>query len=536
MNDLLKFITCGSVDDGKSTLIGRLLYDSKLIYADQEQALILDSQAGGAGGEIDYSLLLDGLMAEREQGITIDVAYRYFTAESRAFIVADTPGHEEYTRNMAVGASFADLAVILIDASRGVLTQTRRHARICALMGVRHLVFAVNKMDLAGYSEARFKDILSDIDALSHDFETVAAIPVSASKGDNVTKISKNTPWYNGPSLLSYLETADIRSKDEAPGFYMPVQRVCRPDHTFRGFSGQVEAGEISVGDAVVALPSRQTANVKSLIVAGSKTNTAKKGQPVVIQLDREIDVSRGCVIEAGANLRVGKYIRASLLWMDDDDLNLGGEYWIKIGSRSLPAAVKNINCKIDVNTGEKISAVTLKKNEIALCELMLAQNVVAAPFNERKIMGELILIDRVTNATSACGVIRDVLMTDASGTIFEDSGRSAEVHLFDEFYYHMNENAVFRHRAKAATYKKGDVLPLKSPAYNYPRDFDVALGGYAALIRDGAFFGFGERDETAPLINEYGIGFDEPFETYRSIGLRSDRGEGDRYSWGEGI
>ena len=257
MKGLLKFITCGSVDDGKSTLIGHILYDSKLLYADQEKALELDSKVGSRNGKIDYSLLLDGLMAEREQGITIDVAYRYFTTDNRSFIVADTPGHEEYTRNMAVGASFADLAVILIDASQGVLVQTRRHARICSLMGIKYFVFAVNKMDLVKYDKATCDKITDQINELKAelDLENVVIIPLSATEGDNVTVKSENIPWYDGKTLLDYLETVDIKSSDNEKGFYMPVQRVCRPDHTFRGFQGQIESGEISVGDEITTLP-----------------------------------------------------------------------------------------------------------------------------------------------------------------------------------------------------------------------------------------------------------------------------------------
>ena len=267
MNGLLKFITCGSVDDGKSTLIGHILYDSKLLYADQEKALILDSKVGSRGGEIDYSLLLDGLMAEREQGITIDVAYRYFTTDHRSFIVADTPGHEEYTRNMAVGASFAQLAVVMVDAKHGVLVQTRRHARICALMGIRYFVFAVNKIDLVDYSEERFKAIEKDIKELAESLGlySVKIIPVSATEGDNVTVESDNMPWYQGGTLLNYLETVDISEQENSSVFYMPVQRVCRPDHTFRGFQGQVENGNIHVGDELTTLPSNEKAKVKSI-------------------------------------------------------------------------------------------------------------------------------------------------------------------------------------------------------------------------------------------------------------------------------
>ena len=275
MNSLLKFITCGSVDDGKSTLIGHMLYDAKLLFADQKRALELDSKVGSRGGAIDYSLLLDGLMAEREQGITIDVAYRYFTTDNRSFIVADTPGHEEYTRNMAVGASFADLAVILVDAKQGVLIQTKRHARICALMGIKHFVFAVNKMDLVGYSEERFNEINAQIAELTKELSLadVVVIPVSATEGDNVTTKSENIPWYKGQALLPYLEQVDVDDTEEEKGFYMPVQRVCRPNHEFRGFQGQIEAGSVSVGDEIITLPTKEHVHVNS-----SASHTAGRG------------------------------------------------------------------------------------------------------------------------------------------------------------------------------------------------------------------------------------------------------------------
>ena len=359
MIGLLKFITCGSVDDGKSTLIGHILYDSKLLYIDQEEALELDSKVGSRGGKIDYSLLLDGLMAEREQGITIDVAYRYFTTEKRSFIVADTPGHEEYTRNMAVGASFADLAVILIDASQGVLVQTRRHARICALMGIRHFVFAVNKMDLVKYDQETFRKIEEQIKELQEELSlaNVKIIPVSATEGDNVTTKSDNIPWYTGEPLLEYLETVDVREKSEEEGFYMPVQRVCRPNHTFRGFQGQIESGQISVGDEIVTLPSKEHAKVKSLLIGDKDAQTAEKGRPVTIQLDREVDVSRGCVLANKTELPVSKSFTATVLWMDDGELLPGKEYFVKIGTKEIPGIVTNIQYKIDVNTGEYIPA-----------------------------------------------------------------------------------------------------------------------------------------------------------------------------------
>ena len=411
MKGLLKFITCGSVDDGKSTLIGHILYDSKLLYADQEKALELDSKVGSREGKIDYSLLLDGLMAEREQGITIDVAYRYFTTDNRSFIVADTPGHEEYTRNMAVGASFADLAVILVDAKQGVLVQTRRHARICALMGIRYFVFAVNKMDLVGYDEKVFAKIQKQIAELTKelDLQNVTIIPVSATEGDNVTVKSPNMPWYNGKALLSYLEQVDITAAAKEQGFYMPVQRVCRPNHEFRGFQGQIEAGNIHVGDAITTLPSNEQAHVKSIHVGDKNVDAAQEGQPVTIQLDREVDVSRGCVLSVDSGIKTAAAVTATILWMDDDALENGKNFFIKLGTKMIPGLVTKIVSLIDVNTGEKKEVSSLHKNEIAVCEIAFADRIVADTFAAHKTLGELILIDRVTNMTSACGVVTEL-------------------------------------------------------------------------------------------------------------------------------
>lgn len=415
MKGLLKFITCGSVDDGKSTLIGHILYDSKLLYADQEKALLLDSAVGSAGGDIDYSLLLDGLIAEREQGITIDVAYRYFTTDHRSFIVADTPGHEEYTRNMAVGASFADLAVILLDATQGVLVQTRRHARICALMGIHHFVFAINKMDLVDYSQERFEEIKKDIDDLSAELQLTNThlIPVSATVGDNITTHSDNTPWYQGPSLLSYLEDADVDEGREEKGFYLPVQRVCRPDHTFRGFQGQVESGEIPSGQEVTLLPSGEKANIKSIHVGDKKVDHVFTGQPATIQLDREVDVSRGNVIVDAEGLKVASTFTAEILWMDDNKLVTGKNFYVKIGTKMIPGIITDIIHQIDVNTGEKKKADHLSKNEIALCRFILSDRIVIDEFKKHRTLGELIVIDRVTNMTSACGVVNEVYEDD---------------------------------------------------------------------------------------------------------------------------
>lgn len=408
MNSLLKFITCGSVDDGKSTLIGHMLYDAKLLFADQEQALRLDSRVGSRGGAIDYSLLLDGLVAEREQGITIDVAYRYFTTEKRSFIVADTPGHEEYTRNMAVGASFADLAVILVDATHGVLVQTRRHTRICAMMGIRHFVFAVNKMDLINYDEARFEKISRDIRRMmsEHDFDTMKILPVSATEGDNITSKSRHMLWYRGTSLLSYLENIDISETEAGDSFAMPVQRVCRPDHTFRGFQGQIEAGTIRVGDELTTLPSNEKAVVSRIIDAGKDTDSADQGHAVTICLDREVDVSRGCVLVRDFHPYVGNLFSARLLWMDDVPLVAGKNYYLKLGTRLIPAVVMNISHKVDVDTGYEIPADVTYKNEIAECDISVSDRIVFDKFSRNQALGSLILIDRVSNMTSACGVI----------------------------------------------------------------------------------------------------------------------------------
>lgn len=413
MQSLLKFITCGSVDDGKSTLIGHLLYDSKLLYTDQEEALKLDSKVGSREGKIDYSLLLDGLMAEREQGITIDVAYRYFTTDNRSFIVADTPGHEEYTRNMAVGASFADLAVILIDASQGVLIQTKRHARICSLMGIEYFVFALNKMDLVDYSHERYLEIEKQIQELSNELnlKNSIIIPVSATEGDNITTQSENTSWYSGPTLLNYLETVDVDEVKES-GFYMPVQRVCRPSHEFRGFQGQIESGSIKVGDSITSLPSKEEVHVKTILVGDKNVEEAFKGQPVTIQLDKEVDVSRGCVLEKESDVSIANSIEAQILWMDDKVLETGKNFLVKIGTKQIPGIVTNIQYSIDVNTGERKRVNVLHKNEIAVCDISFTEGIVIDTFQKHRTLGELILIDRITNMTSACGVVENVVQS----------------------------------------------------------------------------------------------------------------------------
>lgn len=491
MKGLLKFITCGSVDDGKSTLIGHILYDAKLIYADQEKALELDSKVGSRSGDIDYSLLLDGLMAEREQGITIDVAYRYFTTDNRSFIVADTPGHEEYTRNMAVGASFADLAVILIDASQGVLVQTRRHARICKLMGIRHFVFAVNKMDLVKYSESRFEEIVKQIEELKNELslDDIYIIPLSATEGDNVTVKSKNIPWYNGVPLLQYLETVDVDSSEEEEGFYLPVQRVCRPDHTFRGFQGQIESGSISVGDEIVTLPSNEKAHVKQILMTDKDVKTAFKGQPVTITLDKEVDVSRGCVITKDTNLASYQELTASILWMDDEQLTAGKDYLVKLGTKTISGIVSEIKYAVDVNTGEHIPADSLTKNGIAVCTILLAEPIAVDLFSKHKTLGELILIDRVSNMTSACGVVDSVeeKADDAKKASFVLGSLEARGDIFEEFFYDTSSLNVLKYQSVKETYTKGDTIPVEGESYKYPDSFDIIVlrDSVAVKVRD---------------------------------------------------
>ncbi|MGN0483313.1 MAG: sulfate adenylyltransferase subunit 1 [Lachnospiraceae bacterium] len=512
MSGLLKFITCGSVDDGKSTLIGHILYDSKLIYADQEKALELDSKVGSRGGAIDYSLLLDGLMAEREQGITIDVAYRYFTTDYRSFIVADTPGHEEYTRNMAVGASFADLAVILVDAKQGVLVQTRRHARICALMGIRYFVFAVNKMDLVGYSKERFDEITAQIEELAKELglASVQIIPVSATEGDNVTKKSENTPWYEGEALLPYLEQVDVSEKTQEEGFYMPVQRVCRPDHTFRGFQGQIESGSVAVGDTIITLPSREEANVKSILIGDKESSSAEKGRPVTIQLDKEVDVSRGCVLTKDTDLVVSNKVTATLLWMDDEELVIGKDYIVKLGTKEIPAVLTKVQYKINVNTGEHESAEHLEKNEIAVCELLFQENIVVDRFKNHKTLGELILIDRVSHMTSACGVVEDT-KHDEGGYTFVSGDVKTRGEIFDEFYYNLESTNIAKTRAVKDTYTIGDTIPVKGQSYHYPDDFDILV----------------LRDKVAVSIRKEKVTAVVPFDSYEYSGYPLVNGRG---------
>ncbi|MEQ8196966.1 MAG: GTP-binding protein [Clostridiaceae bacterium] len=517
MKSLLKFITCGSVDDGKSTLIGHILYDAKLLYADQEKALELDSKVGSRGGAIDYSLLLDGLMAEREQGITIDVAYRYFTTDNRSFIVADTPGHEEYTRNMAVGASFADLAIILIDAKQGVLVQTKRHARICSLMGIKYFVFAVNKMDLIGYDQERFLKIQEEIKKLEKELslENVEIIPLSATEGDNVTKKSENIPWYKGEPLLTYLENVDIEGTSDEDGFYMSVQRVCRPDHTFRGFQGQIEAGSIAVGDEVTTLPSYEKALVKSIYITDKNVQSAAKGHPVTIQLNKEVDVSRGCVITKDTKFSTSRLFTAAILWMDDSELTPGKNYFVKLGTKLLPGVVTEVKYKIDVNTGEHLPTGFLKKNEIAVCDISLSEKIAVDKFNAHKTLGEFILIDRITNMTSACGVVESVSGNENNKNIdftFQFNGLKARGDVFEEFYYNTESLTLSKYKSVEHTYTAGDEIPIKGDSYKYPENMDIlVLRDWVAIkVRDSRINDIQSIDEYkytgVPIVNGRGF------------------------------
>lgn len=407
---LLRLITCGSVDDGKSTLLGRLLYDSKLLFDDQLAALEGDSRRHGTqNGELDFALLVDGLSAEREQGITIDVAYRFFGTERRKFIVADCPGHEQYTRNMATGASTADLAVVLVDARKGLLTQTRRHTYICALLGIRHVLLAVNKMDLVDYDEATFHAIEADYAALAQGMgiTQVTAIPLSALRGENVSSSSSVIGWYRGRSLLEHLETVAIERPASALGFRMPVQWVCRPDQSFRGYAGQVVAGALAPGDEVVVLPSGARSRVARIVTADGDRKRASQGDAVTLTLEDERDISRGDVIAAAHNPpQVADQFAAHLLWMDEAALLPGRGYWLKIGTRTVGAQVTEIKHKVDVNTQEELAAKRLELNEVGYCNLGLDQPIAFESYAHCRELGAFILIDRQTNATVAAGTL----------------------------------------------------------------------------------------------------------------------------------
>ncbi len=407
---LLRFITCGSVDDGKSTLIGRLLHDSKLLLDDQLATLESDSRRFGTqNGEIDFALLVDGLAAEREQGITIDVAYRFFGTDRRKFIVADCPGHEQYTRNMATGASTADLAIVLVDARKGLLTQTRRHSYIVSLLGIRHVILAVNKMDLVGYDQATFEYIADDYRQLASQLgiDSVHCVPLSALKGDNVMSAATQLPWYQGDSLLSLLETIDVSRADNKRPFRLSVQWVNRPNQNFRGFSGLVAGGDIRVGDEVIVLPSGKRTRLAGVINPHGESTAAHEGEAVTLTLADEVDVSRGDVIAVADHPpEVADQFAAHVLWMADAPLLPGRGYWLKIGSQTVAAQITEIKHRVDINSQKFLAAKRVNLNEVAYCNLMLDQAIAFEAYADNRTLGGFILIDRQSNATVGCGTI----------------------------------------------------------------------------------------------------------------------------------
>jgi bifunctional enzyme CysN/CysC len=411
---LLRFITCGSVDDGKSSLIGRLLYESKMILEDQFAALRDDSKkVGTRGGEVDFALLVDGLTAEREQGITIDVAYRFFTTDKRKFIVADTPGHEQYTRNMVTGASTADLAVILIDARKGVLTQTRRHSYLAALLGIRHIVVAVNKMDLVGYSRDIFDKIERDFREFAGQIklEAITCIPVSAVVGDNITTRSARTAWYAGKSLLEHLETVEVPDPAAGAAFRMPVQWVNRPNPEFRGFAGLIAGGAVRRGDSLRVLPSGRTTTVARVFTGEGEASVGLAGQSVTLTLADEIDVSRGDVLaSAGAPPAVANQFEATIIWMHDEPLLQGRAYLLKVGTKTVTATVAPIKYRVNVNTLEHLAAKKLELNDIGVCGLELNSPIAFEPYRDSRVLGGFILIDRLTNNTVGAGLLHFAL------------------------------------------------------------------------------------------------------------------------------
>ena len=412
--DLLRLLTAGSVDDGKSTLIGRLMFDSKMLYEDQLAALEKDSKRmGHAGEDIDYALLLDGLKAEREQGITIDVAYRYFSTAKRKFIIADTPGHEQYTRNMITGGSTANLAIILIDATKGVITQTRRHTFLVSLLGIKHVVLAVNKMDLVDFSQKVFNDICADYKnfVTQLDIPDVEFIPLSALKGDNVVEVSERMPWYHGKSMLEFLETVHISSDRNYDDFRFPVQYVLRPDRDFRGFAGKVASGIVKPGDTVMALPSRKTSKVKAIPTYDGNLEKAFPPQSVTLVLEDEIDISRGEMLVNPDNLpRVERHFEAMLVWMDEEPMDLSTQFFLKQTTNTTRARIDMLRHKVDVNTLEKSEVEKLTLNEIGRAVLTTAKPLFFDPYKKNKNTGSFVLIHPVTNNTVAVGMILDKL------------------------------------------------------------------------------------------------------------------------------
>jgi bifunctional enzyme CysN/CysC len=409
--ELLRFITCGSVDDGKSTLIGRMLYESHMLFDDHLAALEADSKkVGTQGGDIDFALLVDGLAAEREQGITIDVAYRFFSTEKRKYIVADTPGHEEYTRNMATGASTADVAIILVDASQGVLTQTRRHSFIVSMVGVKRIILAVNKLDLVDYSQEVFDSIIAEYSRFADDalsLEEITAVPISALKGDNIVGPSENTPWYNGPSIMDYLETVEVSSPAQTRSFRMPVQWVNRPNREFRGFAGLIGSGTISPGDKVRVLPSGTESTIDRIVTWEGDLEVAGAGRSVTLTLADEIDISRGDIITTSDNpCSSADQFQTRILWMDEHAMMPGRQYLFKANTQTASMTLGRLKHRIDVNTLEEIPAKVLDMNEIGVCNISLSSRIAFDSYDDDPTMGGFIIVDRMTNNTVGMGLI----------------------------------------------------------------------------------------------------------------------------------
>ncbi|WEM42053.1 sulfate adenylyltransferase subunit CysN [Photobacterium sp. DA100] len=427
---LLRFLTCGSVDDGKSTLIGRLLHDSQQIYEDQLAAIHADSQkVGTTGDKPDLALLVDGLQAEREQGITIDVAYRYFSTKKRKFIIADTPGHEQYTRNMATGASTCDVAVILIDARKGVLDQTRRHSYIASLLGIRHFIVAINKMDLVGFEQARFESIRDEYLAFAEQLNPqldIKLVPLSALEGDNVVDLSDQTPWYDGESLLTLLESVDINVDRQSGDFRLPVQYVNRPNLDFRGFAGTVASGTIKVGDAIKVLPSGKYSHVERIVTFDGDLSEAFSGQAITLTLADEIDISRGdTLVAADSEVSLGKHLLADIVWMAEAPLEVGRQYDIKVAGKKTVGSISAIRHQVDINNLGKFETDSLPLNGIGLCEVMLTESIAVDPYLHSPDTGGFIVIDRLTNVTVGAGMVREALtagsdIASASVSAFE--------------------------------------------------------------------------------------------------------------------
>jgi bifunctional enzyme CysN/CysC len=431
--ELLRFITCGSVDDGKSTLIGRLLFESKMIYEDQLAAIQKDSvRHGTTGGEIDLALLTDGLEDERQQGITIDVAYRYFSTDKRKFIIADTPGHEQYTRNMATGASSADLAIILIDARHGVLVQTKRHSFIVSLLGIKHIVVAINKMDLVDFSQETFEKIRDDYQSFAArlDLPDVHFLPISALKGDNVVQQSKHTPWYDGPTLMGLLENVYIGSDRNLEDFRFPVQIVNRPHLNFRGFCGTIASGIVRKGDEIMALPSRKTSRVKTITTFDGDRDEAFAPQAITLTLEDEIDVSRGdMIVRPGNTPRVEQKFEAMVVWMAEEPMVPGKSYWVKQTTKTTPGQINTLRYQVDVNTLHRKDAPTLSLNEIGRCSFTVSQPICFDAYRRNRASGAFILIDRVTNGTVGAGMILDRSTNEGRHDHWDDQPTAAELH-----------------------------------------------------------------------------------------------------------